>query len=175
MSHTILCTLSLTLSPILWRGVKKLWRVAAPFETLEWHAANTCITLPSESNSIPGVQSSGVWIQLKPSEAVFRASLFLWRVAAPLRVARGHIHSHMSRAVGGAAGQPKFPPVKRVLEYGVRAPVSYGNLREQTGENGFPRKPTGSLFCSYRNLRNLRNLLEFTGECNLGILHSNSL
>ena len=36
----------------------------------------------------------------------------------------------------------------RVLEYGVRAPVSYGNLREQTGENGFPRKPTGSLRCS---------------------------
>ena len=34
---------------------------------------------------------------------------------------------------------------KRVLEYGVRAPVSNEDLREQTGENGFPRKPTGSL------------------------------
>ena len=51
-----------------------------------------------------------------------------------------------------------FVPVvhrsKRVLEYGVRAPVSYGNPQEQMGgNNGFPRKPTGSLFCSYRNLR----------------------
>ena len=26
---------------------------------------------------------------------------------------------------------------KRVLEYGVWAPVFYGHLREQTGENGF--------------------------------------
>ena len=39
-----------------------------------------------------------------------------------------------------------------------QVPVSYwcGSLREQTEENGFPRKPTGSLFCSYRHLRNLR-------------------
>ena len=42
---------------------------------------------------------------------------------------------------------------KRVLENGVRAPVFCGSLREQTGENGFPRKPTGSLFCSCGNLR----------------------
>ena len=28
--------------------------------------------------------------------------------------------------------------------YGVRAPVFCGNLREQTGENSFPRIPTGS-------------------------------
>ena len=28
---------------------------------------------------------------------------------------------------------------KRVLDYGVRAPVFYGNLRERKGENGFPR------------------------------------
>ena len=42
---------------------------------------------------------------------------------------------------------------KRGLEYGIGAPVFCGNLREQTGENGFPRKPTGSLLCSYRNLR----------------------
>ena len=33
-----------------------------------------------------------------------------------------------------------------LLEYGVRAPVFYGNLPEQTGENGFPRIPTGILF-----------------------------
>ena len=31
------------------------------------------------------------------------------------------------------------PAYKKGLEYGVRAPVFYGNLREQTGENGFPR------------------------------------
>ena len=43
---------------------------------------------------------------------------------------------------------------KRVLEYGVGAPVFYGNLREQTGENGFPRKPIGNLFGSCRDLRN---------------------
>ena len=42
---------------------------------------------------------------------------------------------------------------KRVLEYGVRAPVFYWNLREHTGGNGVPRKPTGNMFCSYRNLR----------------------
>ena len=46
-----------------------------------------------------------------------------------------------------------YNQIKRVLEYGVRAPVFYGNLREQTGENGFPRKPTGNLFCSYGRLR----------------------
>ena len=46
--------------------------------------------------------------------------------------------------------------IKIALEYGpyrVRAPDFYGNLREQTGENGFPRIPTGTLFCSYRSLQ----------------------
>ena len=43
--------------------------------------------------------------------------------------------------------------IKRGFEYGVRAPVFYGNLREQTRENGFPLIPTGSLFCSYKDLR----------------------
>ena len=33
-----------------------------------------------------------------------------------------------------------------VLEYGARAPVLYGSLREQTGENGFPRTPAGNVF-----------------------------
>ena len=33
------------------------------------------------------------------------------------------------------------PTHKRVLEYGVRAPVLYGNLREQKGGTGFPRTP----------------------------------
>ena len=37
---------------------------------------------------------------------------------------------------------------KGVLESGVRAPAFYGHLREQTGENGFPRMPTGILVCS---------------------------
>ena len=36
---------------------------------------------------------------------------------------------------------------KRVLEYGIRAPVFHGNVREQTGENGFPPEPTGNMFC----------------------------
>ena len=43
--------------------------------------------------------------------------------------------------------------IYRVLNYGVRVPVSYGNLREQTGEHGFPQALTETLFCSYRNLR----------------------
>ena len=37
--------------------------------------------------------------------------------------------------------------------YGLRfSTETYWNPCEQTGENGFPRKPTGSLFRSYRNL-----------------------
>ena len=68
---------------------------------------------------------------------------------------------------------------KRRLEYGVRAPVFCGSLRGKTGENGFQRIPTGSLCCSYRNLRKppetSGNLREFTGECNLGPLYSSSL
>ena len=47
-----------------------------------------------------------------------------------------------------------WPVAERVLEYGVRAPVFCGNLREQTGEeNSFPRNPAGILVCSYRHLR----------------------
>ena len=65
--------------------------------------------------------------------------------------------------------------LKRGLEYGVRAPVFYGNLREQTGENGSLRIPTEKLFCSYRHLRKSPDLREFTGECNLGFLYSSSL
>ena len=45
-----------------------------------------------------------------------------------------------------------FQHIMRGLVYGLQALVLYGNLREQTGENGFPQIPTGSLFCSYRNL-----------------------
>ena len=43
--------------------------------------------------------------------------------------------------------------IKRGHAYGVRAPVFYGNLREQTGQRGLPRVPSGSLCCSYRYLR----------------------
>ena len=65
---------------------------------------------------------------------------------------------------------------KRGLEHGVRAPVFYGNLREQTGENGIPRIPTGSLCCSYRNLRKYSETSESLREnVNLGILYSSSL
>ena len=40
-------------------------------------------------------------------------------------------------------GDAHTPSIEGVLEYGVRAPVFCGNLREQTAENGFPRIPTG--------------------------------
>ena len=65
---------------------------------------------------------------------------------------------------------------KAKLEYGVRAPVFYRNLREQTGENGFLR-------LTYRNIvlflqkspKISGSLWEFTGKWNLGILYSSSL
>ena len=74
----------------------------------------------------------------------------------------GAVRSQSRRWQCGRGGTANFstetfpyrePPGERVREYGVRAPVFYGNLREQTGENGFPRKPTGNLFCYCRNLR----------------------
>ena len=57
---------------------------------------------------------------------------------------------------------------KRGLEYGVWAPVFYGHLREQTGENVVPRISAGILFRSYRNLRKSPGVYE-------GILYSSSL
>ena len=54
---------------------------------------------------------------------------------------------------------------KRGLVYGVRAPVFYRSLREQTGENVFPRIPTGNLFCSYRNLRKSQETSGSLREC----------
>ena len=51
---------------------------------------------------------------------------------------------------------------KRGLGCRVWAPVFCGDLREQTGENGFPRIPTGSLFCSTE--RNLRKSPETSGS-----------
>ena len=53
---------------------------------------------------------------------------------------------------------------RRVLEYGVRVLVFYGDLREHKGESGIPRKPTGSLFCFDRRP------LEIYGKRNLGTL-----
>ena len=47
--------------------------------------------------------------------------------------------------------EPVEPSLGEYLSTRVRAPVFYRNLREQTGETGFPQKPTGSLFY-YRNL-----------------------
>ena len=77
-----------------------------------------------------------------------------------------------TKSFAGAARRRKTTVVKRGLEYGVRPPVFYGNLWEQTGENGFPRKPRGNLFCSYRNLR---TYLEIINLGPIGILHSSSL
>ena len=66
--------------------------------------------------------------------------------------------------------------IERGLEYGVQAPVFYGNLREQTGENICPRIPTGNLFLLLQTSPKISgNLREFPGECDLGILHSSSL
>ena len=68
------------------------------------------------------------------------------------------------------------PRDKRGLEHGVRAPVFYGNLQEQTGESGFPRKPTGTLFCLLQKSHEIfGNLREFVAENNVGILYSISL
>ena len=67
-------------------------------------------------------------------------------------------------------------PAKRTFDYGVRAPVFYGKLREQTGENGFPRIPTGILFLLLQKSPNISgNLREFMRECNLGIPYSSYL
>ena len=59
----------------------------------------------------------------------------------------------------------------------MRAPVFYGNLREQTGENGFPREPTDRKLALLlqQSPKISGNLQEFTRECNLGILYFSSL
>ena len=64
---------------------------------------------------------------------------------------------------------------KTLLEYGVWAAVFYGDPREQTGGNGFPRQPAGRLFCSYRISERLRNLRECMGTRNQEILYSSCL
>ena len=60
----------------------------------------------------------------------------------------------------------------KVLEYGVRTPVFYGNLREQTREDLFPRTYTESLFGSYTIdcLTISGNLRKLTRDCDLGVL-----
>ena len=51
-----------------------------------------------------------------------------------------------------------------------------GNLQEQTGENDFPRIPTGILFCSYRDIRKSPETSGILREKVIkGILYSSSL
>ena len=64
---------------------------------------------------------------------------------------------------------------KRALEYGVRAPVFYGSLREQTGENGFPETYRNIVLFLQKSPKVSGNRQEFTGERNLAILYSSSL
>ena len=61
--------------------------------------------------------------------------------------------------------------VKRVLECGVRTPVFYGNLREKTDCHKTCRK---LVFFLRKSPKISGNLREFSGECNLGILHTHT-
>ena len=65
-----------------------------------------------------------------------------WWTSSTTTATRGAAPRGRSRC--GDSHEPALD--KRGLEYGVRAPIFSGDLREQTGENGFPRIPTGSLF-----------------------------
>ena len=57
-----------------------------------------------------------------------------------------------------------------------RALVLCGDLREQTGENGFPRTPYRKLILFLQKSPKISgDLRDFAGECNLGILYSSSL
>ena len=62
-----------------------------------------------------------------------------WRPATPLSETQRLLPSSVGRADD-----------ERVLEY---VSTGSGLLRKSTGANAFPRKPAGSLLCSYRNLR----------------------
>ena len=63
----------------------------------------------------------------------------------------------------------RSPQPKEIGEYSSN--YGLGNLREQTGEDGCPRKPSGSLFYSNRTLRKYPETSgSCMGECNLGIL-----
>ena len=81
------------------------------------------------------------------------------RIASQPRAAVGVLLARRSRDVAEAPREEASgdgvvaKDGKRVIECGVWAPDVYRNLREQRGENGFPQKPTGSLFGSYRHLR----------------------
>ena len=56
-------------------------------------------------------------------------------------------------AVQALIGHHRKGTCKRGLGYGPQAPIFYGNLQDHAASNGFPRVPTGILFCSYRNLQ----------------------
>ena len=64
---------------------------------------------------------------------------------------------------------------KRGLECLVRAPVFYGSLREQTGENGFYEYLEELVMFLQKSANISGNLRESTAKCNLGILYSSSL
>ena len=54
--------------------------------------------------------------------------------------------------------------IKRGLEYGVRAPIFYGNPQEQTGEQQFSTNTYRKLVLFLqKSLKNSVNLQEFTG------------
>ena len=46
-----------------------------------------------------------------------------------------------------------FGAIKSILEYGVRAPILYGNLREQTGQTVCPQKKTRGRVLFLKNIR----------------------
>ena len=83
-----------------------------------------------------------------------------------------HAHVLRGRPPGSAAADLRGAGDKRVLEYGVRAPVFYG--RPSTGANRRKRFSTKT----YRKLvlflqkssKVSGNLREFKGECNLEFL-----
>ena len=65
------------------------------------------------------------------------------------------------------------PDAKRGLEYGVRAPVFYGNLREQTVFHEYLQE--ACFVFIQKSPKISGNLREFTGKCNLRITYSSSL
>ena len=75
----------------------------------------------------------------------------------------------VAEATGRSCGSPD---VKKVLEYGVRAPVFYGSKQE----NRFSTKAYRKFVLFLQKSPNISgNLRDFTGACDLRILYSTSL